>query len=361
MKTILLTVSAIALSMTGGCAQMNQAAPTPADGYEVIARYPVGGAGGWDYLSVDEKRQRLYVSRSDRVQILDAGSGKKVGEVLGTAGVHGVALAQDLALGFTSNGRSDSVTVFNLDTFAVSETVKVTGTNPDAILYDPFSKRVLTFNGGSANVTAIDATTRKVIGTIAVSGKPEFAVTDGRGLVFVNIEDKNSMAVIDVAALTVSKYWSLGNCKAPTGLAIDAQRRVLFSVCQNEKMVVVDGRSGNVITELPIGSGVDGAAFDAELDLAFSSNGGGTMTVVGKGRSEQFAIVGTVATQRSARTIALDSTTHRVYLPAASFAPPPAPTPEQPRPRASMIPESFVILVLAPRATHQRPAREAER
>src|SRR5258706_3838821 len=222
-KQILLAVSAFALAMMG-CARMIQAAP-PVTGYEVVAKYPVGGAGGWDYPSVDERRQRLYVSRGDRVEILDAGSGRKVGEVSGTAGVHGVALAQDLVLGFTSNGRSNSVTVFNLDTFAVGESVKVTGTNPDAILYDPFSKRVLTFNGGSANVTAIDAATQKVVGTIAVSGKPEFAVTDGRGRVFVNIEDRDSIAVIDAATLTVSKYWPLGSCKRPTGLAIDRQRR----------------------------------------------------------------------------------------------------------------------------------------
>src|SRR5471030_2135301 len=182
------------LLVVAGCASMTEGAPAPAS-YGVVARYEIGGAGGSDYLSLDEKRHHLYVSRGDHVQIVDTLSGKVVGDVPGTAGVHGIAVAGDLGLGFTSNGRADSVTVFDLDTFAVVDTVKVTGSNPDAILYEPFSKRVLMFNGRSANVTAIDAATRKVVGTLAVSGKPEFAVSDERGRVFVNIEDKNSLEI----------------------------------------------------------------------------------------------------------------------------------------------------------------------
>jgi YVTN family beta-propeller protein len=341
--------SVFLLVMAGGCMQVSHAAPALIESYEVVAKYPVGGTGGWDFLSVDEKRHRLYVSRGDHVQILDTASGKVVGDLPGTAGVHGIAIADDLGLGFTSNGRSDSVTVFDLNTFAVVDTVKVSGSNPDAILYEPYSRRIFTFNGRSANVTAIDATTRRVIGSVAVSGKPEVAVADGRGRVFVNIEDKNSISVIDATALTVSKYWSLGSCDGPTGLAIDRKRGRLFSVCHNRKMIVVDGSSGNVIKELPIGAEVDGAEFDAELNLAFSSNGDGTLTVVKSGESGQVAVIDTVSTQKSARTIALDSTTHRLYLAAASFAPPPSPTPEQPKPRPVMVPDSFVILVLAPK------------
>jgi YVTN family beta-propeller protein len=343
------------LSIAGGCAQLDQGVPAAGGGYEVAARYPVGGAGGWDYLSVDEKRHRLYVSRGDHVQVVDTRSGKVVGDLSGTPGVHGVAIAE--GLGFTSNGRSDSVTVFDLETLAVVETVKVTGANPDAILYEPFSRRVLTFNGRSHNVTAIDAATRKVIGTVALSGKPEFAVADGRGQVFVNIEDRNSIAVIDATILTVSKYWPLGSCDEPTGLAIDRQRDRLFSVCHNQKMIVVDARSGSVVKELPIGAEVDGAAFDAELNVAFSSNGDGTLTLVKSDQSGQLAVIGTVGTQTSARTLALDSTTHRIYLAAASFAPPPPATAEQPKPRAPMIPGSFVILVLAPNADLSAGAR----
>jgi DNA-binding beta-propeller fold protein YncE len=340
-------LSALSVMAAAGCASLTQAAPARA-GYGVIARYEIGGAGGWDYLSVDEKRHRLYVSRGDHVQVVDALSGKVVGDLPGTAGVHGIAIAGDLGLGFTSNGRADSVTVFDLDTLAVVDTVKVTGANPDAILYEPFSKRVLTFNGHSANVTAIDAKTRKVAGTLAVSGKPEFAVSDERGRVFVNIEDKNSLAVIDMATFAVSKEWPLGSCDSPTGLAIDRARNRLFSVCQNRKMIVVDAGSGSVVQELPIGAEVDGAEFDSHLGLTLSSNGEGTVTVVKGDDAGRFSVVETVATQKRARTIALDSATHRVYLPTASFGTAPAPTPAQPNPRAPMVPDSFVILVLAP-------------
>jgi YVTN family beta-propeller protein len=352
MKIYFPLVSALLLAAVGAYVQVSHAAPELAESYEVIAKYPVGGPGGWDFLSVDEKRHRLYVSRGDHVQILDTISGTVVGDLPGTAGVHGIAIAEDFGVGFTSNGRSDSVTVFDLNTFSVIDTLKVTGANPDAILYDPYSKQVLTFNGRSANVTVIDAATRRVAGTIALSGKPEVAAADGRGQVFVNIEDRNSVAVIDVASLSVSKYWSLASCDGPTGLAIDRKRSRLFSVCHNGKMMVVDGNNGNVIKVLPIGANVDGAEFDAGLNLAFSSNGDGTVTIVKAGDSGQIAVIGTVRTQKSARTISLDSNTHRIYLPAASFAPAAPPTAEQPKPRPSMVPGSFVILVLAPKNPH---------
>jgi DNA-binding beta-propeller fold protein YncE len=357
MKTTLLSFIASSVVMAGGCAQMHQAAPAQAIDYEVVARYAIGGAGGWDFLTVDAKRQRLFVSRGNRVQIVDTRSGKVVAELRDTAGVHGIAVADEFGLGFTSNGQGDSVTVFDLDTFAVVDTIKVTGSNPDAILYEPFSKRVLTFNGRTANVTAIDAGTRKVVGTVAVSGKPEVAVADGRGRVFVNIEDKNSIAVIDMATLRVAEEWPLGSCEGPTGLAIDRRRARLFSVCNNRRMVVVDARDGRVMQELPIGAQVDGAEFDPGTGLAFSSNGDGTVTVVKGDEAGRYSVVETVATEKRARTIALDSTTHRLYLPTASFGAAPAPTPSQPNPRAAMVPESFVILVLAPKNFREHTIR----
>ena len=237
----------------------------------------------------------------------------------GTAGVHGIAIAGNLGLGFTSNGRANTVTIFDLDTLAVIDTVKVTGENPDAILYEPFSKRVLTFNGRSANVTAIDAKTRKVVGTLAVfRGKPEFAVSDERGRVFVNIEDRNTLAVIDMATFAVSKEWPLGSCDSPTGLAIDRRRNRLFSVCQNRKMIVVDATTGRVVQEFPIGAEVDGAEFDSRLGLALSSNGDGTLTVVRGDDADRFSVVQTVATQKRAQDIALVSATHHLPLPWAS-------------------------------------------
>jgi DNA-binding beta-propeller fold protein YncE len=350
MRTLLPILSALSVVAATGCASLTDAAPVHA-GYGVVARYEIGGAGGWDYVSVDEKRHRLYVSRGDHVQVVDTISGKVAGDLPGTAGVHGIAIAGDLGLGFTSNGRADTVTVFDLDTLAVVDTIKVTGSSPDAILYEPFSKRVLTFNGRSANVTAIDAKTRKVIGTLAVSGKPEFAVTDGHGRVFVNIEDRNAVAVIDMAAFTVARQWSLGSCDSPTGLAIDRRRERLFSVCGNEKMIALDARTGSVLQELAIGAGVDGVEFDAGPGLVFSSNGDGTVTVVKADEAGRYSVAETVATQKRARTLALDSTTHRIYLPTASFGPAPAATAAQPNPRAPMIPDTFVILVLAPGAS----------
>jgi hypothetical protein len=209
-----------------------------------------------------------------------------------------VAIAQELGLGFTSNGRTDSVTVFDLNTLAIVDTVKVTGKNPDAILYEPLSRRVLTFNGGSANVTVIDAASRKIVGTIAVSGKPEFAVADERGRVFVNSEDRNSLTVIDPAALTVSNDWALTGCDEPTGLDIDRAAGRLFSVCHNRKMVVIDTKSGEIIASLPIGASVDGVVFDPAKDLAFSSNGDGTVTIVSKARSGRYEVLGNVETQK---------------------------------------------------------------
>ncbi len=343
MKAFLAGLLAILLSAAAGCAHVEQSV----HGYEVVGKYFVGGAGGWDYVSIDEQRHHLFVGRSDRVQVIDTGTGSVVGE-LAIGGVHGVAVARELGLGFTSNGRSDSVTVFDLNTFAVVDTVKVTGKNPDAILYEPVSHLVLTFNGGSANVTAIDAASRKVVGTIAVSGKPEFAASDERGRVFVNIEDKNTIAVIDPASFTVAKYWPLTGCDEPTGLAIDPAGARLFSVCHNQKMVVIDSKTGAVVGSLPIGASVDGVVFDPAYDVAISANGDGTATIVRKDRAGRYEVAGNVATQRSARTIALDSSTHRLYLPAASFMPAPAPTAEQPRPRPAMVEDSFVILVLAP-------------
>jgi len=335
-----------ALLLAAGCAHID---PLAARDYQVVGKFAIGGAGGWDYVSVDEKRHRLFVSRSDRVQVVDTITGRVVNELAGTAGVHGVVIAEELGLGFTSNGRSNSVTVFDLNTLAVVDTVKVTGANPDAILYEPVSRLVLTFNGGSANATAIDARSRKVIATIALSGKPEFAASDERGRVFVNIEDKNSVAVIDTASLTVAKYWPLADCDEPTGLAIDPARGRLFSVCHNRKMVVIDTKTGEIVGSLPIGASVDGVVFDPAYGTAISSNGDGTATIVGKGRGDRYEVIGNIATQASARTVALDSSSHRLYLPAASFAPAAPPTTEQPRPRPSMIADSFVILVLAPR------------
>jgi DNA-binding beta-propeller fold protein YncE len=314
--------------------------------YHVVDRIPLAGEGGWDYLTVDVAARRLYVSRSTHVAVIDIDRDSVVGDIPNTAGVHGIAIAADLGRGFTSNGRDSTVTIFDLKTLAPLSTVVVTGRNPDAIAYDRVSQRVFTFNGGSANATALDARTGAVVGTITLGGKPEFAVSDGRGRMYVNIEDKSEVVAFDPRTLAVQAHWPLAPCEEPTGLAIDRPHRRLFAVCGNRMMAVLDADQGRVLATLPIGGGTDGAAFDSTTQLAFSSNGEGTVTVVREESPDSFRVVETDSTQRGARTIALDPKTHRIYMTTAQFGPPPAPTPDRPRPRPSIIPGSVTVLVL---------------
>ena len=314
--------------------------------YHVAHRIPLAGDGGWDYLAVDPAARRLYVSRATHVAVVDLTRDSVVGDIPNTLGVHGIAVVPELGRGFTSNGRDSSVTVFDLQTLAPLATVAVTGRNPDAIIFDPVSRRVFTFNGGGANATALDAATGTVVGTIVLGGKPEFAVSDGRGRMYVNIEDKSEIVAFDTRTLAVAARWPLAPCEEPSGLAMDRQHRRLFSVCSNRLMAVVDADNGKVVASLPIGGGVDGAVFDSAGQVAVSSNGEGNVTVVREDSPTQFRVVETDSTQRGARTIALDPMTHRLYLTAAEFGPPPAPTPDRPRPRPPVIPGSVVVLVV---------------
>lgn len=316
--------------------------------YTIARRIAVGGDGFWDYLTVDSAKRRLFVSHSTRVQVVDLAHDSIMGEIPGTPGVHGIALAQDLGCGFTSNGRDSTVTAFDLGTLATLARINVRGRNPDAIVYDPVSHRVFTMNGGSHTATVIDAAARTVIDTLALGGRPEFAVADGRGRIFVNLEDKSEVVAFDSRSLAIQARWPLAPGEEPSGLAIDRAHRRLFAVCANKQMVVLDADSGRVIATLPIGEGVDGSAFDPETGLAFSSNGEGSLTVVHEDDPEHFRVVETVTTQRGARTLALDDQTHRIYLPTAAFGPPPAPTAERPHPRPSIVPGSFVVLVVEP-------------
>jgi len=319
--------------------------PTSGPGYHLVKKLAIGGEGGWDYLTVDGAARRLYVSRSTRVQVFDADSGAPVGEIPHTAGVHGVAIVRELDRGFTSNGRASTVTVFELKSLKTLSEIKTTGENPDAILYDAASRRVFTFNGRGGNATAIDAATGAVAGTVSLDGKPEFAVSDGKGRVFVNIEDKSVIDVIDPQKLSVEKRWPLAPCEEPSGLAFDEKNGRLFVGCSNKMMAVVDAGSGRMVTTVPIGEGVDANAFDLSAGLAFASCGDGTLTVAHEDSPDKFTVVQKVETQRSARTMALDPKTHNVFLAAAQFGPPPSPTPDQPRPRPVMVPGSFVLLV----------------
>ena len=314
-------------------------------GFRVIKTYKLGGDGGWDYLTYDQASNRLYISRSTHVIVIDADSGRPVGDIPDTPGVHGIALATEFGRGFVSNGRDGTVSVFDLKSLKVLNKIKA-GENPDAILYDPASKRVFAFNGRSDDVTAIDAAKGEVVGTIKVDGKPEFAVSDAKGEIFVNIEDKSELMALDPNKLEVKSRWPVAPCQEPSGLAMDREHRRLFSVCDNKIMAVVDADSGKLVASLPIGAGVDAAGYDPETGLAFASCGEGVLTVVHEDSPDKFSVAESVPTKRGARTLALDTVKHRIFVVTADFGPPPAPTAAQPRPRPAILPDSFVVLVV---------------
>lgn len=314
-------------------------------GYHLIKKTTLGGEGGWDYLTVDSDARRLYISRGTHVMVVNADTGAVVGDIPNTPGVHGVAIVSKEGKGFTSNGRESTVTIFDLKTLKALKQVKV-GKNPDAIIYDPASHRVFTFNGASSDATAIDARSGEVVGTIALGGRPEFAVADGKGGVFVNLEDKSAVVALDSHKLAVNSTWPLAPCEEPSGLAMDRKHRRLFAGCSNKMMAVVNADSGQVITTLPIGSGVDANGFDPKSGLAFSSNGDGTLTVIHEDTPDKFSVVDNVTTLRGARTMALDEKTHNVFLVTAEFGPPPAATAERPHPRPSIVPGTFMLLVV---------------
>jgi DNA-binding beta-propeller fold protein YncE len=330
-------------SLTVLVAGMALAAAAP--GYKVMNTYRIGGDGGWDYLTADASARRLYISRATHVIVLDLDSGKTVGDIADTPGVHGIALAPELGRGFTSNGREGTVSIFDLKTLATSSKVKV-GDNPDAILYDSATKRVFTFNGKSQDSTAIDATNGSVLGTIKLDGKPEFSASDGKGEIFVNIEDKSELTAIDANKLEVKTKWPLAPCQEPSGLSIDRKNRRLFVGCANKMMAVVDGDTGKVLATPAIGEGVDATSFDEETGLALASCGEGVLTVIREESRDKFSVAESVPTQQGARTMALDSKTHNVYVVTAKFGPPPAATADNPHPRRTILPDSFVVLVL---------------
>lgn len=309
--------------------------------YHLIKTVPLGGEGGWDYLTSDSDARRLYISRATHTMVLDADSLAIIGDIPETQGVHGIAIATEFGRGYISNGRSANVTIFDLKTSKVIGTAK-TGERPDAIIYDPASKRVFTFNAGGKNSTAIDAASGNVAGEIPLGGKPEFAAADGNGHVYVNVEDTAELVEIDSKNLKELHRWKISGCEDPSGLAMDTKNRRLFSVCANKVMKVVNADNGNVVATVPIGSGVDAADFDPEQGLVFSSNGEGNLTVVHEDSPDKYAVVQTVATKRGARTMALDKKTHTVYLPTAEFEP----LPEGQKGRPKMMPNSFQLLVV---------------
>lgn len=330
-------LAVVVIVMFGLCAA-RAAAEQP--NYHVVKKIELGGNGGWDYMNFEPETQRLYIARSDRVMVVDVVADKLIGEVPNTPGVHGIALVPKLNRGFSSNGRDSTVTVFDLNSLKEIARVKV-GSRPDAIIYEPSSNRVFTFNAGSQDTTAVDAETLKVVGSIKLDAKPEFAVADGKGGIFVNLENKNQVASLDASQLTLKEKWPVSPGDEPTGIAMDRERRRVFVTCHNRKMVILDADSGHIVTSVPIGQGTDAAGFDPGTACAFSSNGDGTLTVVHEDNPDKYHVVANVPTQRGARTMAVDPKLHNIYVCTARFNPA-----EPGRRRGSVEPGSFVVIVV---------------
>jgi DNA-binding beta-propeller fold protein YncE len=318
---------------------------SPARAWHLVKEIHLPGTEGWDYLAVDTERDHLFVTHGTHVEVIDLKSLAPVSSIANTPGVHGVAIASDLGRGYISAGASNSVVVFDLKSLARIAEIKTTGENPDAILYDHTTHRVFAFNGRGRNVTVIDATHGTVVGTIPLDAKPEFAVSDEAGHLFVNLEDRNSIARIDPATLRQTATWTLMGCEEPSGLAIDRAHQRLFTVCSNHVMQIVDASSGRLVASEPIGDGPDAAAFDEKSQLAFASAGEGTLAVVKEQTSDTFAAPETVPTRRGARTLTLDPRTHRLFL-ATAQRERPANAAGHERPK--IVPDTFEVLVLEP-------------
>jgi DNA-binding beta-propeller fold protein YncE len=344
MKKLSVFISYFLLLVAG----LNVFAQNTKSEYSIVNKIHLPGEGGWDYLSVDEASSRLFVSHGTVVQVVDLKTGQLAGTVSETPGVHGIALAPDLNKAYISVGRNASVKVINFSTLALITDVKITGENPDAIMYDDFTKKVFVFNGRTANATVLDAVTNEVVGTIALEGKPEFPVSDGKGKIYVNIEDKSIISVIDAKTLKVEKSWPIAPGEEASGLAIDNETHRLFTVCGNKLMVIVDAIDGHVVTNLPIGDGCDGVKFDPGMKRAYSSNGEGTMTVVQELNKDSFKVLENIPTMTGARTLAIDTRSHHIYSPTAEFNPAPPATAENPRPRPTPKPDSFFVMDISP-------------
>jgi YVTN family beta-propeller protein len=312
--------------------------------YSVLTQWTIGGEGGWDYLTSDPAAHRLYVTHGPRVEVLDSDSGKIVGSITGLKGTHGVALDDVGKYGYISDGGANVVVVFDRTSLEKLASIAA-GANPDGIVFEPVTKTVWAFNGRSSNATVIDTAERKVVATIPLEGKPEFPVADGTGTVFANIESKNEIVRFDAATKKITATWPVANCDSPSGLAIDREGYRLFAVCDGGKMAVVDATSGKTVANPVIGDGPDAARYDGTRKLAFSSNGGGTLTIIDASKAS-YPVLQTLATQRGARTMTLDTTTGRIYLATATFGERPAPTTDNPRPRPAIVPGSFTVLVV---------------
>lgn len=314
--------------------------------YRVTAQWKIGGDTWWDYLAIDPVSKLLYVTHGDHVVVIDTKNGKVKADITGLKGTHGVAFDTSGKFGYISDGAANEVVVFDRKTNSIVGHVPA-GTNPDGIVFEPVTQTVWAFNGRSKNATVIDDATHQVVATVPLPGRPEFPVADGKGSIYDNLEDVSEIAHIDAKTHTVIAAWPLAPCEGPSGLAIDREHSRLFSVCDGGKMAVVDADTGKVVATPAIGDGPDAARFDAKHQLAFSSNGDGTLTVVREDSPNSYTVVQNLSTKKGARTMALDESTGKIYLVTADFGPRPAATPEHPHPRPSLVPGSFVVLVVS--------------
>lgn len=308
---------------------------------KVVRHLPLGGEGRWDYLLVDPDTNRLYIARSTRFMVVSTENGELIGEIPDAPGAHGVALASDLGVGFTSNGMENKVSVFDLKTLKVERKIE-TGANPDAILYHADTHTVFVFNGKSHSATVIDAKARQTVATLSLAGKPEFAAADDQGNIYVNIADKNSMTVIDAEHRKVKATWPLDPCEEPTGLVLDVKTHTAFASCGNKELAVVNLGDGKVRQTVPIGDDCDAVAYDSKSGLVFTSNGEGTITVIGKARDGSYQVRQTLPTRPGSKTMALDTSTQFLYVPAARFTGPPTA-----KPRPQVVTGSFEVLVIS--------------
>lgn len=312
-------------------------------GYQVTSTQLLGGTGSWDYLTFDNNTRQLFIARRELgVNVVNVDTHQLIGAIKNTSGVNGIALVPEFNRGYATLGEEDLVAVFNLTTLAPIGEI-IVGKDPDCITYDPATKRVFTINGEGESITVIEAASGKVVGTIPLpSKKTEFAVADGKGKLFVNLQDKNEVVVIDTNSLKIINQWSIGNGKKPTPMAIDVEKDRLFVGCRNQFMVIIDAQTGTILAELPVGPGIDAVVFDPVTQLIFGSNADGTMTVIKETAPGQFSVVDTIQTLPGAKTMALDPKTHNIYAVTAKFG-----IPEKPGAKAPIIPDSFVLLTIS--------------
>jgi YVTN family beta-propeller protein len=314
--------------------------------FKISKTIDVAGDGGWDYLSVDELSQHLFVSHGTEVNVIDLKTDTVIATIPNTNGVHGIAINNDLNEAYISNGKDNTITIINLKSFELIEIVKIEGIKPDCILYDKFSNKVFVYNGKSNDCFVLDAVTHKILKTIALGGKPEFSVTNNKGTIYVNIETTNEIKVIDATKLEVIKTFAIAPGEEPTGLTMDLKTNRLFSVCSNKMMQVVDADNGKIINSIPIGEGCDGVSFDPKKKLIFTANGEGTITIIKEENKNKYSVVQTLATKKGARTITINKSTGKVYTSTPEFGGKPEPTTENPKPRPAIIPNSFKVLVI---------------